>query len=103
MLETESDDLTNGPVQFGGKLHTRRARANDGHVQFVLTQQLRLRVGPKTGIDQALVEALRIRGAFELQGMARDAWSAEVVALATDRDDQGVIADDAARGDLSAF
>jgi hypothetical protein len=102
-VEAEGDELPRRLVQLGGQLRARGAGADDGHMQLLWSQRLCLRVGPDAGIDEAPMEASRVLGRVQRQGMLPDAGRAEVVGHAADRNHQRVVGDLLAGRDLAAL
>ena len=98
-LQPVAHERAGGLVQLRRQLHARGPGADDGHLQLRRPQGLGLHVGTQAGIHQATVEALRLLGRLQRDGMLGHAWGAEVVGLAADSDDQGVVGPAVARRD----
>src|SRR5262245_62408357 len=96
-VEAVGNKLTWGVVQLGRELCAGRASSDDGDLELLRPQCLRLGVAADIRIHQAAVEARGIEWRVQRYRMLAHAWRAEIVALATHRDDQRVVTK-AARG-----
>ncbi len=80
-------------MQLGGKLGTGGAGADDGNVELAGPHRPGLRLRADTGVDEAVVEADRLLGRVERDGVAGRTRRAEIVGDAADGDDQGIVRD----------
>ena len=60
-VEAEGDDLAGGAVQLGRELGAGGAGADDGDLELAGADRLGLGLGAQDGVDQAAVEAGRLR------------------------------------------
>ena len=99
-VEAIGHQLARRLVQLGGQLGSRRAGADDRHLQLLGPQRLALRVRADAGVDEARVEALRLLGRLERNGVRFHAARAEIVGQAADGDDERIVAELLRRRDL---
>src|SRR5262245_29118231 len=83
--------LARGGAQLGRKLGSGGAGADDCQVYLPRLGLFGLRLRPKEGHKQQLMEALGVVRAVQLDRMLANTRSTEVVAMTADRDDQRVV------------
>ena len=101
-IEPVGNHFARGAMQLGSQLGTGCAGADNGHVELAGAHRAVLRLHAYAGINQTPIEALRLRRGFQRHRMLGDAWCAEIIGHAADRDHQCVVADRPRRGDLHA-
>ena len=102
-VEAVGDHGAGGAVQLGRELGAGGAGADDGDVELAGPHRLGLGVGAQAGIDQAAVEAGRLLGRVQGDGVLGHAGGAEIVAAAADRQHQDVVGDGALGRDQAAL
>ena len=79
-VQAKSHHLAGGSVQLCSQLHTRCARADDGHMQLSFVDKPGLVVRADTGIDHPGMKGLGVMLRFQLQRVLFDPLGAEVIA-----------------------
>src|SRR2546423_14092281 len=102
-IEAVGQHLAPRPLQLRRQLDARGAGADDGQLRLFGAQWCGLRMGADAGVDHAGMEAPCVCLRLQLHRVLAHAWRAEIVALASDRDDERVIAQLAPRRDLAPF
>ena len=100
-IEPVRDQFARRAMEFSGKLGAGRAGADDRDVELALTHRAFLRLRAQAGVDQAAVEAPRLRRRFQRHRILRDASCPEIIGHAADRDHQRVVSQGARRRDLT--
>ena len=102
-VEAVGDHGAGGAVQLGRELGAGGAGADDGDVELAGPHRLGLGVGAQAGVDQAAVEAGRLLGRVQGDGVLGHAGGAEIVAAAADGQHQDVVGDGALGRDQAAL
>src|SRR4029077_4238379 len=92
-IEPVGDHFARGAMQLGSQFGARRAGADDRDVELAGTYRALLRLSANAGIHQASIEARRLGRGLQRHRMLGNAWCAEIVGDAADRDYQGIVAD----------
>ena len=97
LVEPEGDDAAYGTMQFRRKLGTGRAGTDDRDVKLARPNRFGLRVREQASIYQAAIETLCLFGSVDTDCVFAHARRAEIIADASNCNDQRVIANGAFR------
>ena len=102
-IQPVRDHFANRAMHLGGQFGAGCAGTNDRHVELAGAHWAFLRLRAQAGIEQAPIEALRLRRCLQPHRIFGNTWGVEVVRDAADSDHQRVVADRARWRDLAPF
>ena len=84
-IEAVANDFADGTVEFGSQFRSGSPSPDDRNVKLARSYRLGLRLSAKTGVDQTVIEALRLSWRFQLYSIFGNAGGSEVVRHAANR------------------